>query len=134
MSRGSQGPKVSETGYVSTTDGPASDTESYYKATPAPGQRVEWRDGPPAERTSAKTPLRLSFRSRSPESDERGGIAIPWMWIGAGAGLLGLFAVMTALGGLVVWGLSPSDDASEDSEQTQDDKTWEGLKVKKGLR
>ena len=133
MSRRSQGPKVSETGYVSTTDGPASDTESYYKATPAPGQRVEWRDGPPAARASAKTPMRLSFRSREPNSGEKRSIAIPWMWIGAGAGILGLFAVMTALGGLVVWGLYPSGDA-DDSEQTQDDETWEGLKVKKGLR
>jgi len=132
-------PEVTETTYVKTSDGPGEDTETFYKRTPAPGQRFDERlhqtQAPPSTAASV-TPERLALRrskSTEPTESDSSRQDKP-MWMGAAmaagvAGLLGLLALAAVLAYL--WaGQGPSNlDAPP-----EDDNSWEGLKVKKGLR
>ena len=134
-----EAPEVTETAYVQTSDGPGEDTETFYKRTPAPGQRFDERlnqtQAPPSTAASV-TPERLSLRrskSAEPTPATRTTPERP-MWIGAAlaagvAGLLGLLALAAVFAYL--WGGQGTSDLDAAPE---DDSTWEGLKVKKGLR
>ncbi|MEZ4322007.1 MAG: hypothetical protein R3F61_31335 [Myxococcota bacterium] len=148
MPENGENPEVTETGYVSTTDGPAQDTAAYYKATPAPGIRSDWREPPPSPVPTKEEPQRLS---RSQLTDSRdptkpGAVAanpakpsttpteaggFPWVWVAAAVGALSFFGVLTVV--VVVYALMTGGGDTAPAEVEQE-KTWEGLKVKKGLR
>ncbi|MCB9673509.1 MAG: hypothetical protein H6737_00240 [Alphaproteobacteria bacterium] len=130
MPENGEEPEVTETGYVAATKGPASDTETYYKATPAPG---DWREdhGPPTQSSfTSKEPERLALRGKSKGGGSGEGRSIPWLWIGAGVlaiGFIGSVSVLVAIYALM-------SNPTPDEQPQEDEKTWEGLKVKKGLR
>lgn len=122
-------PEVSESDYVSDTRGPATDTEAFYAGTPAPGQRDHLAPPVAAATRDADRPdlRRPGHKVAAPASSQ----PLPWPWIAGGtlaAGLLGL-------GGAALWlaltmGAPPDGPAAA----AEDENTWEGLKVKKGLR
>ncbi len=149
MRENAQGPdRVTETEYVSATQGPNRDTESYYKATPAPGELRDDRTAPPPSSpshptlTSDNTGERLSLRTRSnaDQSDVGAGplsqlSGLPWLWIGGGIAAIMCMSVVG--GGLLLylmWGGGEEPQSASEQQQQQDEDEWEGLKVKKGLR
>ena len=134
--------RVTETDYVSATSGPNRDTESYYKATPAPGEFQDERIAPPAPTFSNEdSDDRLKLRPR--KSGEvtapkpRPGLALPdlpWLWILGGIVAVGGMTVVA--GGMLVYlwtgGSNPPENPQGAEQETTEE--WEGLKVKKGLQ
>jgi hypothetical protein len=148
VSQHAQGPdRVTEAEYVSATEGPNRDTESYYKATPAPGDYRDDRNAPPPMAASEDTD-RLDLRPRKGQQNASPALGIgvppavadlPWMWIVMGIAAIGGMSLVG--GGVLIYlwagGESVPEDAPAEAEQEQQpdpDQEWEGLKVKKGLR
>ncbi len=129
-----QDPEVTETAYVPTTDGPARDTEAFYKGTPAPGERVleygEARDAPGKSATPDRIPRDRMGRSIAPVETEKKRSMLPAVALAAGLFcLLGIGALAAAM-----WARSSPAPIAPVSVEPEQEKQWEGLKVKKGLR
>lgn len=127
-------PEVTETAYTRTNDAPRSDTHAFYKGTPAPGERVF------DDRSAADAPTRASTPDRIPRSQmsqslpvvkaEKNRSMLPLVAVGAGLFcLLGIGALAAAM-----WARSSPAPIAPPAAEPQQEKQWEGLKVKKGLR
>lgn len=144
MSR-DQGPIVVETGYVTTHQGPAEDTESFTRdldRTPAPGERmfVERTRSVGDEHTLDDTGW-IQRTSSEGKSGYSSSITPQRAILVIGALLIGAFSITTG-GILVLLGTGQVGDPTpvvvepmpDEPTPDADDPTWQGLKVKKGLR
>jgi hypothetical protein len=132
---GEEGPEVRESDYVGTTRGPDQDTESYYKRTPAPGSRTqEWRDAPegPKDHESDGEPGWISRSAVHGTRASEPTFKVPWLALLFGAGVLTSLSIIVVGVLLLLFtsagGTPPAPAVEEEPE------SWQGLRVKKGLR
>lgn len=148
-----------ETGYVAATDGPAEDTESYYKRTPAPGARAVRYEEVEGARTRPRTiglnqgeydSIPDGAHDDAQSDDESGwlrrdqvnrnqnakaGSRLPIVILLVVGGLVLGISGMTAGIVVLVWSSTGSEPPPPPPvEQPAEPETWQGLRVKKGLR
>lgn len=149
-----------ETGYVASANGPAEDTESYYKRTPAPGARSvayeetgnargrsrplvtrgqqEYDSIPDGAHDEPQTEEEAGWLSREAVRRDRASKAssrLPLVILLVVGGLVLGISGMTAGIVVLVWSTSGSEPPPPPPvEQPDEPETWQGLRVKKGLR
>lgn len=143
--RENHGPDVRESSYVADTAGPPQDTESYYKHTPAPAGRAARplddsptfdtlvsEDAPPDPNADPDTGWirREALRQKNASN---AGFNVPWLAISLAAGLAIAIVGMTGVIAVLAWNGS-GDPPSAAAADPADPETWQGLRVKKGLR